>query len=52
MCQGLTRINNMVSIGATLIRIRTRTRAKDGGTIKTIRTMEGRTIIIVCHLPK
>ena len=52
MCQGLTRINNRVSMRATLIRIRTRTMAKDGGTIRTIRTMDEGTIRIVCHLPK
>ena len=52
MCQDLTRISNMVSMEVTPIRIRTRTRAKDGETIRIIRTMDGGTIRIVCHLPK
>ena len=48
MCQD----SNRVSMGVTPIRIKTRTRAKDNGTIKTIRTMDGGTIRIVCHLPQ
>ena len=50
MFQDLINHNNRVSMGVTLIR--TRIRAKAGGIIKIIRTMDGGTIRIACHLPK
>ena len=50
MCRDLISRNNRVSMGVTLIRIRTTTKA--GGIIKIIRTMDGGTIGITCHLPK
>ena len=50
MCQDLINHDNRVSMGVTPIRIRTK--AKVGGTIRIIRTMDGETIRIACHLPK
>ena len=52
MCDDLARISNRVSMGVLPIRIRTKTKAKDGGKFRTIRTMDGGTIRIVWHLPK
>ena len=56
MCQDLIRVRTKiktrtkVSMGVTPIK--PRIRAKAGGIIRIIRTMDGGTIKIVCHLPK
>ena len=50
MCIDLINHNNKVSIEVT--HIRTRTRAKAGVIIRTIRTMDGGIIRIACHHPK